>query len=84
MRGYDAAEDDCARSENSTGKYLVCAGGYPLASLPSFEAAAREAQTRQLIWSGTGDDLSIYEVETGIHFGVPRRSRFHGVPSLGV
>jgi hypothetical protein len=37
--------------------------------MSSFEAAV--ARAWELSWSESGDDFSIYEVETGIHFEVP-------------
>jgi hypothetical protein len=46
-------------------------GGYPLAYRPTFAAAAQAAQASLSRRAGLADELSIYEVETGIHFEVP-------------
>ena len=78
MRGCGVAENDWSASEKSVGKYLLCVGGYPLAKLPSFTAAAEAAQERMSDLFELNDDFSIYEIETGIHFEVPRGSRFDG------
>ncbi|MCW2283690.1 hypothetical protein M2323_001878 [Rhodoblastus acidophilus] len=48
---------------------MVCVGGYPRAALPSFAAAERRAW--DLLRVEPLCDVSIYEVETGIHFDVP-------------
>jgi len=54
------------------GKYMVCIGGYPTATLDSFADAADRA--REMVWRHPDGDFSIYEIETGIHFDLPRAS----------
>jgi hypothetical protein len=63
---------DCgvgASGRDGAFKYLVCAGGYPLAKRPIFAAAANLA--RAFAWIMPDSDVTIYEIETGIHFDVP-------------
>jgi hypothetical protein len=57
-------------------KYVVCAGGSSLGRLPTFAAAA--ARARGFRRFAPADEISIYEVETGIHFDVPTEPRFDG------
>ena len=67
MRVLDkTTEPELQRSDNC--KYMVCVGGYPRATMPTFAEAA--ARARDLTWFEPDDDLSIYEVETGIHFDI--------------
>lgn len=75
MRDCGVVKEDSPGSEKSIGEYLVCVGGYPVANLPSFSAAAKAAQARMSKRFGSDDDFSIYEIETGIHFDVPHGSR---------
>jgi len=75
MRDCDVAEKE--RSEiKPFGRYIVCSGGYPLARLPTFAAAA--AQARVLGCFMSNGEISIYEVETGIHYDVPLSPDFDG------
>ena len=69
MRGYDGSEPRSRRGDSRAGEYVLCVGGYPRQAMSSFEAAV--ARAWELSWSESGDDFSIYEVETGIHFEVP-------------
>lgn len=82
MRILDkTTEPELHRSDNC--KYMVCVGGYPHATMPTFAEAA--ARAWDLSWFEPEDDLSIYEVETGIHFDFPRSRHeasevFFGLP----
>jgi len=62
-------------SEPSSRNYAICVGGYPLAYHSTFAAAAEAAKAALPRRDGLDDDISIYEVETGIHFEVPAACR---------
>lgn len=62
-----------SQGEKSQGKYMVCVGGYPREAASTFAEA--EARACDLLWFEPDGDFSIYEVETGIHFDVPKRPR---------
>jgi hypothetical protein len=51
--------------------YAICVGGYPLAYRPTFAAAAEAARAAMSARRRAAEDVSIYEVRTGIHFEVP-------------
>ena len=72
MRVLDKTmEPELHRSDNC--KYMVCVGGYPRATMPTFAEAA--ARAWDLSRFEPDDDVSIYEVETGIYFDIPRSPR---------
>lgn len=73
MRGFDEAVSESAQG-GAPGAYMVCIGGYPRESAPSFAAAAARALTMARFEADA--DFPIYEVETGIHFDVPLDPRF--------
>jgi hypothetical protein len=68
MLGFDEPKVNSNRDFASDHKYMVCAGGYPLATMNTFAAAV--ARARQLRRLGSDYDYSIYEVDTRIHFDV--------------
>ena len=76
MGDCDVAEKEWSESKEPIGRYIVCSGGYPLARLPTFAAAA--AQARVLGCFMSNGEISIYEVETGIHYDVPPSPEFGG------
>jgi len=55
--------------------YAICVGGYPVVYKPTFAAAAEAARATMIRRRDAPGDVSIYEVETGIHFEVPRGPR---------
>ncbi len=71
MRSCGATENDWSGSGNSAEKFMVCAGGYPVSKLPTFAAAA--AHARMVLIYRSDEDISIYEVATGIHFDIPHK-----------
>jgi hypothetical protein len=73
MRGFDEFEPDARRRGKASRKYMVCVGGYPRDSAPTFVEA--EARAWDLLLSEPDGDFSIYEVATGIHFNAPQRPR---------
>jgi hypothetical protein len=68
MRGVNEFEAEARRSGKAPGAYMVCAGGYPREAAATFAQAA--ARASDLLRYEPDADLSIYEVETGIHFNV--------------
>jgi hypothetical protein len=77
MRDCGVAEDQPSAREKLADRFIVCAGAYPLSRLPTFAAAAEQASA--FVRFMASGEISIYEVETGIHFDVPSRGRFDGV-----
>jgi len=73
MRGFCEYEPKRLPGGASGGDYMVCAGGYPREALPTFAAA--EARAWDLAWFEPESDFTIYEVETGIHFDLPKAAR---------
>jgi hypothetical protein len=73
MRGYCEFEPRAPQDDAAPGKYMVCVGGYPREAAPTFAAA--EARACDLLRFAPEGDVSIYEVETGIHFEVAQSPR---------
>jgi hypothetical protein len=71
MRVFDIT--DAESRQGDRGKYMVYVGGYPRETMPTFEEAA--ARAWELSSFEQDDDFSIYEVDTWIHFDVPRSPR---------
>ena len=74
MGDCGVAEKDLSEIKEPIGRCIVYFGGYPLARLPTFAAAA--AQARVLGCFMSNGEISINEVETGIHFDVSLSPHF--------
>lgn len=59
------------RSDPTLAKFVVCLGGYPVIDQPTFAAATEAAWAMLSREGGAVDDVSIYEIQTGIHFDLP-------------
>ncbi|MCW2283357.1 hypothetical protein M2323_001229 [Rhodoblastus acidophilus] len=71
MRDCGAAEFESSTRTALSDRFIVCAGGYPLSHQSTFAAAADQA--RVFVKFMPSSEISIYEVETGIHFDVPEK-----------
>lgn len=76
MRDCGVAEDEPSTRQKLAEQFIVCAGGYPLSRPATFAAAAKQASA--FVRFMPSGDISIYEVQTGIHFDVPATDRFKG------
>lgn len=79
MRDCGAAEFESSTKAKISEKFIVCAGGYPLSRLPTFAAAAEQASV--FVKFMPSGEISIYEVETGIHFDAAETGRITRDPA---
>ncbi|PPQ36935.1 hypothetical protein SAMN06265338_10987 [Rhodoblastus acidophilus] len=61
-------------------RYLVCEGGYKHGAASTYQDAV--ALAKKMRWFSPEGAFSIYEVQTGIHFDVPKNTIFDDLTLL--